>query len=58
MWMGACFRTRVRASENELHDRMSVDFPCRLVGERDCVLFIGTQFSNLYTAVGTPAEAS
>ena len=24
------------------------------VGERVCVLFIGTQFSNLYTAVGLP----
>ena len=24
---------------------------------RECVLFIGTRFSNLYTAVDTPAEA-
>jgi hypothetical protein len=24
--------------------------------ERECVLFIGTQFSNLYTAVDTPAR--
>jgi hypothetical protein len=24
--------------------------------ERECVLFIGTQFSNLYTAVDTPAN--
>jgi len=26
--------------------------------QRECVLFIGTQFSNLYTAVDTPAEAA
>jgi hypothetical protein len=26
--------------------------------ERECVLFIGTRFSNLYTAVDTPAEAA
>jgi membrane protein required for beta-lactamase induction len=25
---------------------------------RECVLFIGTQFSNLYTAVDTPTEAT
>ncbi len=25
---------------------------------RECVLFIGTRFSNLYTAVDTPAEAA
>jgi hypothetical protein len=25
---------------------------------RECALFIGTQFSNLYTAVDTPAEAA
>ena len=24
--------------------------------QRECVLFIGTQFSNLYTAVDTPAR--
>jgi hypothetical protein len=28
-----------------------------LFQRRECVLFIGTQFSNLYTAVDTPAEA-
>jgi hypothetical protein len=26
--------------------------------QRDSVLFIGTRFSNLYTAVDTPAEAA
>jgi len=28
------------------------------VQERECVLFIGTRFSNLYIAVDTPAEAA
>jgi hypothetical protein len=26
------------------------------VGHRECVLFIGTRFSNLYTSVDTPAR--
>ncbi len=26
------------------------------IPDRECVLFIGTQFSNLYTAVDTPAK--
>jgi hypothetical protein len=30
----------------------------RYAGLGECVLFIGTQFSNLYTAVDTPAGAA
>jgi len=29
-----------------------------VIEEGESVLFIGTQFSNLYTAVDTPAEAA
>jgi hypothetical protein len=28
------------------------------ITSRECVLFIGTQYSNLYTAMDTPAEAA
>jgi hypothetical protein len=35
--------------------RKSLPLPLCL---RECVLFIGTRFSNLYTAVDTPAEAA
>jgi hypothetical protein len=35
-----------------------VDLDLIKSGSRESVLFIGTQFSNLYTAVDTPAKAA
>jgi hypothetical protein len=41
---------------SELHQCAPEYFLVVDSGERVCVLFIGTQFSNLYTAVDTPAR--
>jgi hypothetical protein len=60
---GAWRRRRAQKADFELKservkEQLKCEFPHLFTDLQECVLFIGTQFSNLYTAVDTPAIAA
>ncbi len=47
-----------RKDKQRCHWHEGAIFHLNAIRIRECVLFIGTRFSNLYTTVDTPAEAA